>query len=117
MIAVGSFIHLYMQYWYHTQLINKMGFLDKILVTPTHHWVHHAMNPEYMNKNFGQIFMIWDKIFGTFQPELDQVKPIYGITIPVRSWNPFKIDYMHWWSMFTDSWHAEKWTDKLNVWV
>jgi len=117
MIAVGSFIHLYMQYWYHTQLINKMGFLDKIMVTPTHHRVHHAMNPEYMDRNFGQIFIIWDKMFGTFQPELDDVPAVYGITVPVRTWNPFKIDYMHWWSMLKDTWHAEKWTDKLKVWI
>ena len=117
MIAVGSFIHLYMQYWYHTQLINKMGFLDKIMVTPTHHRVHHAMNPEYIDKNFGQIFILWDHLFGTYQAERDDVAPIYGITVPVRTWNPFKIDYMHWWSMLKDTWYAEKWMDKLNVWV
>ena len=117
MIAVGSFIHLYMQYWYHTQLINKMGFIDKVLVTPTNHRVHHAMNPEYIDRNFGQIFMIWDYLFGTYQAELDHVKPIYGITIPVHTWNPFKIDYMHWWSMLKDTWYANRWIDKLNVWI
>ena len=117
MIAVGSFIHLYMQYWYHTQLIGKMGFLDKIIVTPTNHRVHHAMNSIYIDKNFGQIFMIWDHLFGTYQAELDDVVPVYGITIPVRTWNPLKIDYMHWWTIVKDVWYAEKWTDRLNPWI
>ena len=117
MIAVGSFIHLYMQYWYHTQLINKMGFLDKIIVTPTNHRVHHAMNPEYMDRNFGQIFMIWDYMFGTYQPELDDVPPVYGITVPVHTWNPLKIAYIHWRVLLKDTWYAKRWIDKLNVWI
>tara|TARA_B110000467_G_scaffold62162_1_gene56744 strand:- start:10384 stop:11634 length:1251 start_codon:yes stop_codon:yes gene_type:complete len=117
MIAVGSFIHLYMQYWYHTQLINKMGFIDKLIVTPTHHRVHHAMNPEYIDRNFGQIFMVWDYLFGTYQAELDDVPPIYGITVPVHTWNPFKIDCMHWWSMLKDTWYADRWIDKFNIWI
>ena len=117
MIAVGSFIHLYMQYWYHTQLINKMGFLDRIIVTPTNHRVHHAMNPEYIDKNFGQIFMVWDYLFGTYQAELDDVPPVYGITVPAHTWNPFKIDYMHWWNILRDAWYAEKYMDKFNVFI
>jgi hypothetical protein len=61
--------------------------------------------------------MLWDHLFGTYQMELDDVPPIYGITVPVRTWNPFKIDYMHWWCMLKDTWHAEKWIDKFNVWI
>ena len=60
-----------MQYWYHTQLINKMWILDRIIVTPSNHRVHHAMNPEYIDKNFGQILIIWDYLFGTYQKELE----------------------------------------------
>ena len=55
-----------------------MGPLEYVLVTPSHHRVHHAINPEYIDKNYGQILIIWDKIFGTFQAELDYVKPVYG---------------------------------------
>jgi sterol desaturase/sphingolipid hydroxylase (fatty acid hydroxylase superfamily) len=117
MIAVGSFIHLYMQYWYHTQLINKMGFLESFLVTPSHHRVHHAQNPEYIDKNYGQIFIIWDKLFGTFQQEMDDLPPVYGITSPVRTWNPFKIDVMHWWQLLKDSAMTTSLKDKLLIFV
>ncbi|HPG12967.1 MAG TPA: sterol desaturase family protein, partial [Chitinophagaceae bacterium] len=79
-IAVLGPIQLFAQFWYHTQHINRMGFLEKIIVTPSHHRVHHAVNPEYMDKNLSQIFIIWDKLFGTFQEELKEVPPVYGIT-------------------------------------
>ena len=72
-------IHLFMQFWYHTRLIHKMGFLEKIIVTPSHHRVHHAINPEYIDKNYGQILILWDKIFGSFQEELDNIKFPYRI--------------------------------------
>ncbi|SVD04805.1 uncharacterized protein METZ01_LOCUS357659, partial [marine metagenome] len=64
-------IHLFMQFWYHTRLIGKMGILEYIIVTPSHHRVHHAINSEYLDKNYGQILIIWDKMFHTFQPELE----------------------------------------------
>ena len=66
-IAVIAPLHLFAQFWYHTQHINKMGFLEKIIVTPSHHRVHHASNPQYIDKNYGQIFIIWYKWFGTYQ--------------------------------------------------
>ncbi len=113
MITVGSFIHLYMQYWYHTQLINKMWILDRIIVTPSNHRVHHAMNPEYIDKNFGQILIIWDHLFGTYQKELEHIEPVYGITVPVKTWNPLKIDFIHWTTILKDAWNAEKWIDKF----
>ncbi|MBC7885982.1 MAG: sterol desaturase family protein, partial [Saprospiraceae bacterium] len=59
-------LHLFAQFWYHTRLIGKMGILEYILVTPSHHRVHHAINPKYMDKNYSQIFIVWDKLFGTF---------------------------------------------------
>jgi sterol desaturase/sphingolipid hydroxylase (fatty acid hydroxylase superfamily) len=68
-------LHLFAQFWYHTRHIGKMGFLEHIIVTPSHHRVHHAINPEYLDKNHGQIFIFWDKLFGTFQKELPDVPP------------------------------------------
>ncbi len=115
-IAIVAPLHLFAQFWYHTQHINKMGFLEKIIVTPSHHRVHHALNKEYIDKNYGQIFIFWDKIFGTFQEELPDVKPVYGITRPVRTWNPIKINFQHLWLMIKDAWRAEKFTDKLKIW-
>lgn len=115
-IAVVAPLHLFAQFWYHTQHINKMGFLEKFIVTPSHHRVHHALNKEYIDKNYGQILIIWDKIFGTFQEELPNVKPVYGITRPVKTWNPIKINFIHLWLMIKDAWNTEKWKDKLRIW-
>ncbi len=116
-IAVVAPIQLFAQFWYHTQHINKMGWWEKIIVTPSHHRVHHAINKEYIDKNFSQIFIIWDKLFGTFQPELADVKPVYGITRPVRTWNPIKINFIHLWLLIKDAWHAKKWKDKFRIWL
>ena len=69
-IAITAPIHLFAQFWYHTTLIGRMGFLEKILMTPSHHRVHHAINDIYLDKNFSAIFIVWDKWFGTFQEEL-----------------------------------------------
>ena len=115
-IAVVAPLHLFAQFWYHTQHIGKMGFLEKIIVTPSHHRVHHAINPEYMDKNYGQIFIFWDKWFGTFQEELPDVPPVYGITRPVRTWNPIKINFQHVWLLIKDAWRTRSWKDKLTLW-
>lgn len=115
-IAVVAPLHLFAQFWYHTQHIDRMGWLEKIIVTPSHHRVHHAINPEYVDKNYGQIFIFWDKWFGTYQEELPHIKPVYGITRPVRTWNPIKINFMHLWLLIKDAWHAKDVKDKLRIW-
>ena len=115
-IAVVAPIQLFAQFWYHTRHINKMGILEKIIVTPSHHRVHHAINPEYIDKNLSQIFIIWDKIFGTFQEELPGVPPVYGITRPVTTWNPIKINFQHLWLLMKDAWRTKNWKDKLRIW-
>ncbi len=115
-IAIIGPLHLFLQYWYHTRLIGKMGWLEYILVTPSHHRVHHAINPEYMDKNHGQIFIIWDKLFGTFQEELEAVPPVYGVTRPVRTWNPIAINFHHMWLLIRDAWRTKSWWDKLRIW-
>jgi sterol desaturase/sphingolipid hydroxylase (fatty acid hydroxylase superfamily) len=116
-IAVVAPLHLFAQFWYHTQHINKMGFLEKIIVTPSHHRVHHAINKEYLDKNYGQILIIWDKWFGTFQEELEDVTPVYGITRPVQTWNPIKINFMHLWLMVKDAWNTKSTKDKFRIWL
>jgi sterol desaturase/sphingolipid hydroxylase (fatty acid hydroxylase superfamily) len=116
-IAVVAPLHLFSQFWYHTQHIHKMGFLEKIIVTPSHHRVHHAINPIYIDKNYGQIFIFWDKLFGTYQQELKEVPPVYGITRPVRTWNPIKINFQHIWLLTKDAWMTKSWKDKLRIWL
>ena len=76
-------VHGAYSFFTHTQLIGKLGWLEYIFITPTHHGVHHASNPKYLNKNYGDIFVFWDKIFGTFQRE--EEKPVYGLTHPLKS--------------------------------
>lgn len=115
-IAVVAPLHLFAQYWYHTRLIGKMGFLEKIIVTPSHHRVHHAINEEYLDKNMSQIFIIWDKLFGTFQAELEEVPPVYGVKRAVRTWNPIVINFMHLWLLIKDAWRTKSWKDKLRIW-
>lgn len=116
-IAVVAPIQLFAQFWYHTRLIGQMGWLEYVLVTPSHHRVHHAINPKYMDKNYSQIFIIWDKIFGTFQPELPDEPAVYGITRAAKTWNPWIINYQHLWLLFKDFWRTSSWLDKLRIWV
>jgi len=115
-IAVVAPIQLFAQFWYHTRYINKMGMFEKIIVTPSHHRVHHAINKEYLDKNLGQIFIIWDRLFGTYQEELPNVPPVYGITRPVSTWNPIKINFQHLWLLIKDAWRTDSFRDKLRIW-
>ncbi|MCL4137230.1 UNVERIFIED_CONTAM: hypothetical protein GTU68_013302 [Idotea baltica] len=107
---------LFAQFWYHTRLINRMGFLEYFLVTPSHHRVHHAINPEYIDKNYAAIFIIWDKLFGTFREESPDIPPVYGVKKAVQTWNPILINYQHLWQLIKDAWRAEKLWDKIRIW-
>ena len=115
-ISIVAPIQLFAQFWYHTRHIGKMGFLEKIIVTPSHHRVHHAVNPEYMDKNLSQIFIIWDKLFGTFVEEKKEIPPVYGITRPAQTWNPIKINFQHMWLMIRDAWRTNSWKEKFTLW-
>ncbi|HEX5027048.1 MAG TPA: sterol desaturase family protein [Agriterribacter sp.] len=89
----------------HTELVKKMGWLEKILVTPSHHRVHHASNPTYLDRNMGMFLIIWDKVFGTFQPELpeDTYQPLkYGLTQPLKKKSPVNIVFHEWKAIASD---------------
>jgi sterol desaturase/sphingolipid hydroxylase (fatty acid hydroxylase superfamily) len=109
-------LHLFGQFWYHTRHIGKLGWLEYIIVTPSQHRVHHAINPIYIDKNLGAIFCVWDRMFGTFQEELEEEPPVYGVLKPVRTWNPLLINFMHFWNLTKDAWHTQNWKDKLQLW-
>jgi len=115
-VSIVAPLHLFAQFWYHTRLINRMGFLEHIIVTPSHHRVHHAINPEYIDKNFAAIFIVWDKLFGTFREEDADISPVFGVKKPVRTWNPFLINFQHFWQLAKDAWHTQNWIDKAKVW-
>ena len=109
-------LHLFGQFWYHTKHIGKLGFLEYIFVTPSQHRVHHAINTEYIDKNLSAIFCIWDRLFGTFQEELENVPCVYGTLKPVNTWNPFIINFQHLWYLIVDAWHTRNFKNKIKIW-
>jgi sterol desaturase/sphingolipid hydroxylase (fatty acid hydroxylase superfamily) len=99
------------QFWIHTELIGKLGFLEHFMVTPSHHRVHHGRNPKYIDRNHGGTFIIWDMMFGTFQKE--EETPTYGITTPVNSWNPVWANFSHYKIMLHEMKQIDGLLDKI----
>lgn len=101
MVLVQMSISLIYQYWIHTELIDKMPkWFEAIFNTPSHHRVHHATNAQYLDRNHAGIFIIWDKIFGTFELEVE--KPIYGLVSNIETYNPVKVAFFEWKNMLKD---------------
>ena len=116
-VAIVAPLHLFAQFWYHTRVIGKLWApLELVLVTPSHHRVHHAINDEYIDRNYSEVFIVWDRLFGTFQPELQEVPPVYGIKKAVETYNPFFINYQHLTRLIRDAWRTRSWWDKLRIW-
>ena len=90
--------------------------MEYIFVTPSQHRVHHAINTEYIDKNLSAIFCIWDRLFGTFQEELENVPCVYGTLKPVNTWNPFIINFQHLWYLIVDAWHTRNLKNKIKIW-
>jgi len=111
--AMLSFDTLY-QFWIHTRAIGKLGPLEWVLNTPSHHRVHHARNPKYLDKNYAGALIIWYRMFGTFQAEEEE--PVYGLTKPLDSWNPLWANLHVWRDLCRDAWLAPFWSDKLRIW-
>ena len=109
-------LNLLYQFWVHTQYIDKLGWMEYVMVTPSNHRVHHGQNPEYIDKNHGGVFILWDRIFGTFQPELEDVEIIYGVRSPLQSFNPIRANLQVWSGLIHDAWHANSWWDKCRIW-
>ncbi|MGO9259217.1 MAG: sterol desaturase family protein [Bryobacteraceae bacterium] len=107
---------LFYQFWPHTQLIGRLGWLDRWIQTPSNHRVHHAQNDVYLDKNYVGVFLLWDHLFGSFQEERDDVPCIYGVRGQLRSWNPVWANLHYYWLMAEDSWRARRWRDKIRVW-
>jgi alkylglycerol monooxygenase len=114
-ITVGGLNLLY-QFWVHTEHIPKLGFIEKIFVTPSNHRVHHAKNPEYIDANYGGVFILWDRMFGTYIEEKENIKPVYGTVKALESWNPIWANIEVFYNMLLDSVRTKKWSDKIKVW-
>ncbi len=114
-ITVGS-LNLIYQFWVHSEHIPKLGWYEWIFVTPSNHRVHHAQNDIYMDRNYGGVFILWDRLFGTFQEERPEEPCVYGIRGSLQSWNPFRALTHIYADIARDSWATRRWQDKVQVW-
>jgi alkylglycerol monooxygenase len=115
-VGTVALVDLLYQFWVHTRQIGRLGWFDRWLCTPSNHRVHHAVNDRYLDRNYGGILMVWDRLFGSFVEE-DDVEPIvYGTRKPLRSWNPITANLEVYAALARDSWRAASWADKLRVW-
>jgi sterol desaturase/sphingolipid hydroxylase (fatty acid hydroxylase superfamily) len=114
-LAVGGVmaVNLFYQFWLHTDLVGRLGPLEWMFNTPSHHRVHHASNPDYLDRNFGGILIIWDRLFGTFAAERPGIRITYGLVHPVGSLNPLRITCHEWLAMARDVYRARSWREKL----
>ncbi len=113
-IAMVAF-HLVLQLIPHTRVVPKLpAFIESWMNTPSHHRVHHARNERYLDKNYGGFLIIWDKLFGSFEPETEACS--YGVTSPPNTWDPTFINFQVWREVLRDAWEAPRFVDKLRVW-
>jgi sterol desaturase/sphingolipid hydroxylase (fatty acid hydroxylase superfamily) len=113
-LTIVSINTLY-QFWIHTQLIGRLGPIEWVFNTPSHHRVHHGRNPKYIDRNHGGTLIVWDRLFGTFQAE--EETPVYGITKPLASWNPVWANLHYWVELSGMAARAPGVTDKLRVFL
>ncbi len=115
-VGVGLIDLLY-QYWVHTELIGRLGWFDRVFVTPSNHRVHHGQNDYCIDKNYGGILIVWDRLFGTFADERDGEKIVYGIRKPLHSFNPLWGNLHYYADLWRESLVAPTWRAKLEVWL
>jgi len=114
-VSVAALNLLY-QFWVHTRHIPKLGWFEWFFVTPSNHRAHHAQNALYMDRNYGGVFIIWDRLFGSFQEEDDNEPVVFGVTTPLASWNPLWANVQYYAQLWADARRAESTWDKLRIW-
>ena len=115
--GIVALIDLLYQFWVHTEHVGRLGWFDRWFCSPSNHRVHHAVNDDYVDRNYGGIWVVWDRIFGSFKQE-DPAQPcIYGTRTPLHSWDPLWANVQVYADLAHDSWHAKRWQDKLMVWL
>ncbi len=115
-LLVVNAINLIYQFWVHTQHIRRLGPLEAVLMTPSHHRVHHAQNERYIDRNYGGMLIIWDRLFGTYEPERDDEPVVFGVRKPLASWNPFWANLQVYDYLLFDARKAKRWRDKFGIW-
>ncbi len=113
--GIVALVDLLYQFWVHTEHVPKLGWFDRWFCSPSNHRVHHAVNDRYLDRNYGGVLIIWDRMFGSFREEDE--KCVYGTRGQLRSWDPLWANTEVYWGLLKDSWHAGSWADKLRVWV
>jgi sterol desaturase/sphingolipid hydroxylase (fatty acid hydroxylase superfamily) len=114
MFAVAALIDLLYQYWIHTEVVGKLGWFDRWFASPSNHRVHHAVNDQYLDRNYGGILMVWDRLFGTFVEESERC--VYGTRAPLESWDPLWANFEVYADLVRKSRQARRWGDRLRVW-
>lgn len=113
LFGVAALVVLFYQFWIHTEHVGSLGWLDRWLSTPSNHRVHHATNARYLDRNYGAILVVWDRLFGSFEPESERC--IYGTTVPLAGWSPLhavSVNYVELWRRFA---RVRGWRDRLGV--
>ncbi len=111
MIFIAQSISLIYQFWIHTELIDRLGPFEWVFNTPSHHRVHHGRNVAYLDRNHGGILIVWDRLFGSFEPERERVD--YGLTKNIQTFNPLRIAFHEWRAMLRDAARARSWREAL----
>ncbi len=112
LVLLGT--QLVYQFWIHSQHVGRLGMLEWFMVTPSNHRVHHGQNDRYIDKNHGGVFIVWDRLFGTFADETEAVR--YGVTTPVRTFDPLRLQFSWWRLLWADAMATRSWWDKLRLW-
>lgn len=114
-VYIMTGVHLFIGYWHHTEVLPKFWrWIEYFFNTPSHHRVHHGVNLQYLDKNYAEFLIIWDRIFGTFEEEGDKV--VYGMYNGPQSWNPIKINFHYYIQLWQDAVAAPYWWDKIRIW-
>lgn len=112
LVLLGA--QLVYQFWIHSQHVGRLGMLEWFMVTPSNHRVHHGQNDRYIDKNHGGVFIVWDRLFGTFADETEAVR--YGVTTPVRTFDPLRLQFSWWRLLWADAVATRSWWNKLRLW-
>lgn len=115
MFLTLSSINTLYQFWIHTRVIGRLGALEGLLNTPSNHRVHHGRNPRYIDRNHGGTLIVWDRVFGTYAAETEE--PVYGVTSPLRSWNPAWANLQYWVELADKARRCTRWSDRLRLFV
>ncbi len=114
-ISTALSLNLLYQFWLHVEWIPKLGPLEYVLNTPSHHRVHHAANDAYLDANYGGVLILFDRVFGTFVEERRDLPCRYGLVHPLTTNNPIKIGFHEWLNLGRDLWRAQSWRERAAI--